>query len=169
MIRRLAPAFVLVAALAGVWVLDSGSREAGVAAAAKAPPIVIPMVDYDEQHAIEQDRAAVAAYLAAVDAENVRLYLDAMRPKITVDWARWQRLHQCEQADSWYAYGYFGNGLRGGGGLGMSDGAWTMAVNAARARGVELPGHVLQATPEEQMTAAQAFYDAYGWGWGCRV
>lgn len=79
----------------------------------------------------------------------------------------WERIHQCEQADSWYAYGRFGNGLQGGGGLGMSDGAWSMAVRAARKWGIELPGFVLDATPEQQMTAAQAFLETYGWAWQC--
>lgn len=86
---------------------------------------------------------------------------------LVVDWALWERIHRCEQGDDWYAYGTFGNGLRGGGGLGMSDGAWSMAVTAARKWGIELPGFVLDASPEQQMTAAQAFYNTYGWGWGC--
>lgn len=88
-------------------------------------------------------------------------------PALVVDWDLWQRIHQCEQADSWYAYGRFGNGLQGGGGLGMSDGAWSMAVSAARKWGIDLPGFVLDATPEQQMQAAQAFLNTYGWAWGC--
>jgi hypothetical protein len=76
-------------------------------------------------------------------------------------------LHECEQGDSWYASGYFGNGLYGEGGLGMSVDAWRMAVSAAAGRGVTLPISALQASIEQQMMGAQAFYDAYGWGWGC--
>jgi len=134
--------------------------------------VVPTMVDFDEQYAIDQERLAVAAYLAAVEAETVRLYLEAMRPKIAVDWARWQRLHICEQSDTWYANG----GNRADpyhqtfqGGLGMSTVAWQMAVRAAAARGVTLPASALAASPEEQMTGAQAFVDAYGWAWACRV
>lgn len=129
------------------------------------------MIDFDEQYAIEQERLAIEAHLA-IEAEKVAAYLEAMRPKIAVDWARWQRLHVCEQSDSWYA-----NGRNPAdphrqvfqGGLGMSTGAWQMAVRAAQARGVTLPGSALQASPEEQMTGAQAFYDAHGWGWACKV
>lgn len=113
-------------------------------------------------------------YLAGVEAERVAVeaYLEAMRPRIAVDWERWQRLHVCEQRDTWYANG--GNAADPAhqtfqGGLGMSTVAWQMAVRAAASRGVVLPASALAASPEEQMTGAQAFYDAHGWAWACRV
>ncbi len=120
---------------------------------------------------------AIAAYLAA-EAEKVRLEqerlaeIERQRNLISVDWARWLRLHQCEQGNTWYANG--GNPADPSrqvfqGGLGMSTVAWQMAVRAAAARGVYLPSSALSATPEQQMIGAQAFYDAYGWGWSCRV
>lgn len=88
-------------------------------------------------------------------------------PAIAYDAALWERLHDCEQPGDWYASGYFGNGLHGAGGLGMSDGAWTMGVTAAAARGVSLPGSPLDATIDQQMQGAQAFYDSHGWAWAC--
>jgi hypothetical protein len=87
---------------------------------------------------------------------------------LTVDWALWERIHNCEQLGNWYAYGYFGNGMRGGGGLGISDGAWQIAVNNAPKYGIELPGFVLDATPEQQMIAAEVLRATIGWTWGCR-
>jgi hypothetical protein len=87
---------------------------------------------------------------------------------LTVDWALWERIHNCEQPGDWYAYGYFGNGMRGGGGLGISDGAWRIAVNNAPKYGIELPGFVLNATPEQQMIAAEVLRATIGWSWGCR-
>jgi hypothetical protein len=125
---------------------------------------------------------AVTSYVAAREAAAVVAYVDALRREqvvaylaariIPVDWARWSALHECEQSGDWYANG--GNaadaaGQTFQGGLGMSIGAWQAAVGAAAARGVTLPGSALMATPEEQMTGAQAFYDAYGWAWACQV
>jgi hypothetical protein len=111
---------------------------------------------------------SVAEYSAALAAEDAARRAAA----IPVDWGRWQRLHQCEQPDTWHAHGT-NPAAPGGpvfqGGLGMSTSAWRMAVRAAAARGVSLPASALAASPEQQMTAAQAFYDAYGWGWGCKV
>lgn len=125
-----------------------------------------PVPDLDLAAHAQHKLAELHAYLAA---EEARIETEReLAQRLPVDVALWERIHQCEQADSWYTYGTFGNGLRGGGGLGMSDGAWSMAVNAARARGVELPGFVLDATPFQQMQAAQAFYDAHGWAWGCK-
>lgn len=91
---------------------------------------------------------------------------------IQVDWARWQRLHECEQPGNWYANGKNKsnpNGPTFQGGLGMSTDAWMMAIIAAANRGVALPVSALDATPEQQMTGAQAFYDVHGWGWSCKV
>src|SRR5438093_6232253 len=96
----------------------------------------------------------------------------ARRAALPVDWTRWERLHRCEQPDTWYANGTNPaepDGMVFQGGLGMSTGAWRMARSAAAARGVPLPASALAATPEEQMTGAQAFFDAYGWAWGCHV
>jgi hypothetical protein len=116
--------------------------------------------------------ADVATYIKAVTEANLAEYLRAMTPIIAVDWGRWEALHNCEQPGDWYANG--GNSgdalhLTFQGGLGMSTHAWQMARGAAAARGVTLPNSALAATPEQQMTGAQAFYDAYGWWWACRV
>lgn len=170
MLRRLAPALVAVLALGSIAAKADPKpiRESRIA---NREQRALPMVDYD---ALAAEEAEIAAYLAAVEAERlaVAAYLEAMRPKIAVDWARWERLHVCEQSNTWYANG--GNPRDPArqtfqGGLGMSTGAWQMAVRAAAARGVTLPASALAASPEEQMTGAQAFYDAHGWGWECRV
>lgn len=76
----------------------------------------------------------------------------------------WQAIHGCEQPDSWTIAGRFGNGLAGGGGLGISNGAWW--ENGGRDF-AELPG---QASPVEQMIVAGRILQRYGPGaWGCRV
>jgi hypothetical protein len=118
-----------------------------------------------------QQAADIANYVQATQA-TLAAYLQAMTPLIAVDWGRWEALHNCEQPGNWYANG--GNAadqlhMTFQGGLGMSTNAWQMALRAAAARGVTLPGSALAATPEEQMTGAQAFFDAYGWWWACRV
>lgn len=171
MLSRLAPGFLIMAALAG---LAFGTSKSEVRTSDFAPREVrsaVPVGDVPDVLGAAADvTAAVAAFV-----EEQRLiaeYLEAMRPKITVDWARWERLHVCEQSNTWYANGT--NPADGArqvfqGGLGMSTGAWQMAVGAAAARGVTLPASALAATPEEQMTGAQAFYDAHGWGWACKV
>jgi hypothetical protein len=116
---------------------------------------------------------SIANYLAA-EAERIRVEqeIEAQRNRIPTDFARWMRLHNCEQGNTWYANG--GNPADPAkqifqGGLGMSTAAWRMAVSAAANRGVILPASALSATPEQQMVGAQAFYDAHGWGWECRV
>jgi len=123
--------------------------------------------DVAEQHRIEAALDTLGRFFAALAAEEARV-----AAAIPVDWARWQRLHRCEQPDTWYANGTNAaapDGLVFQGGLGMSIDAWRMAVRAAAARSVDLPANALAASPEQQMTAAQAFYDAHGWAWGCDV
>ncbi len=89
--------------------------------------------------------------------------------RIAYDPARWLHLHQCEQADTWHAGGHFGNGLlSSGGGLGMSMDAWHMAVRDAAKRGVSLPPTAWNASIDQQMQAAQVFWEDEGWGWSCR-
>lgn len=97
--------------------------------------------------------------------------LPPLPPSIPYDDALWERLHRCEQPDSWYADGYNAAdpGLRFQGGLGMSTQAWQMAIRAAANRGVDLPGSALSASVDQQKQGAQAFYEAHGWGWSCRV
>ncbi len=129
------------------------------------------------EHYLVDNLGDTLAYIddvSRIQAEIDRLAAEEeyKRNLIPVDWARWQRLHICEQRDTWYANGGNPNDPAHQtfqGGLGMSTGAWRMAVNAAANRGVILPVSALSATPEEQMIGAQAFYDAYGWGWECRV
>jgi hypothetical protein len=155
-----------------------------------AAPNPSPNVDTDLSAALAAAQAwvertnAVTAYLAARQATDVAnylqgvtqaklaAYLQAVTPVIAVDWGQWEALHNCEQPGDWYADG--GNSsdelhMTFQGGLGMSTHAWQMAINAAAARGVILPDSALAATPAEQMTGAQAFYDAYGWWWACHV
>ena len=91
---------------------------------------------------------------------------------IPVDVALWERLHNCEQSDTWYANGTnstSSSGMVFQGGLGMATSAWQMAIRAAAARGVTLPRSALESSVFQQMVGAQAFHDAYGWGWACRV
>lgn len=127
--------------------------------------------------AVRETQQQIGDYVQAVaeqerQAAELAAYLYSLRPRIAVDWARWERLHICEQRDSWYADGYNAADpahQRFQGGLGMSTAAWQMAVRAAANRGVSLPSSALAASPEQQMTGAQAFYDAHGWGWACHV
>ncbi len=96
----------------------------------------------------------------------------AQNNKIVYDSARWNRLHQCEQADNWYASGYNSADPRHQlfqGGLGMSTEAWSMAVRDAANRGVNLPASALDASIDQQMQAAQVFWEDEGWGWSCHV
>ena len=77
-------------------------------------------------------------------------------------WARWGPVHQCEQPDSWTIDGTFGNGLQGGGGLGISNGAWNSGGGQGYA---PLPG---LASPFDQMRVAERILGMYGsgaWGW----
>ena len=121
----------------------------------------------------------VAHALTAIDAfgiyiEDVRAAEAGLIPSelIPVDVALWERLHTCEQSDTWYANGTnstSSSGMVFQGGLGMAVGAWQTATRAAAARGVTLPRSVLESSPYQQMVGAQAFHDAYGWAWGCHV
>jgi hypothetical protein len=111
----------------------------------------------------------VAYLLAAIDAAAQGFVPSALIP---VNTDLWERLHNCEQPDTWYASGTNPDSESGTvfqGGLGMSVGAWQMAARAAAARGVSLPRSAMDASVYQQMVGAQAFHDAYGWAWGCRV
>ena len=111
----------------------------------------------------------IANSLAAIDAASQGLVPSALIP---VHAELWERLHNCEQPDTWYASGTNPESESGTvfqGGLGMSIGAWQMAVRAAAARGVSLPRSALDASVYQQMVGAQAFHDAHGWAWGCHV
>jgi hypothetical protein len=121
-----------------------------------------------QDYVAARQREEVGAILRAVALSE---YLASL-PYIPVDWARWEALHTCEQPGNWYANGTNPadpDGQVFQGGLGMSTHAWQMAVWAAGARGVTLPESALAATPQEQMTGSQAFFDAYGWAWACQV
>lgn len=149
---------------AGALPPEGHSQEVG-----RAAQYVHDLVERRKIEALGELGRSIAEYSAAVAAEEEAARRAAAIP---VDWSRWQRLHRCEQPDTWYANGTnpaAPDGLVFQGGLGMSTGAWRMAVGAAARRGVSLPASALAASPEQQMTAAQAFYDAYGWGWGCDV
>ena len=82
---------------------------------------------------------------------------------ITPSVAYWERLHRCEQGNSWTVDGRFGNGMRGGGGLGLSNAAW----NAWG--GLEFASRPGLATPEQQMIVASRGFRRYGQKpWGCK-
>ncbi len=103
--------------------------------------------------AVAQWHAELTWYQGILDAEAARL---AARR------GAWERLHICEQADSWTVDGTFGNGLRGGGGLGISNGAWDEAGGRQYA---PIPG---MATPDQQIAVAEVILARHGPGaWGC--
>lgn len=79
--------------------------------------------------------------------------------------ARWIPLHNCENPGTWTVDGVFGNGLHGGGGLGISNGAWHEWGGDQYA---SRPG---AATPLQQMEVAEVGFERYGGGspWGCPV
>jgi len=165
LVRMLRRALVASFALA----LASVLAPAGAYAQARAPKDPSAALGVAEAYAHDLT-VQVVAYVEADQRAKLAAYLVAITPpSIPVDTGLWQRLHACEQPDSWYANGYFGNGLHGAGGLGMSDDAWRMGVSAAAARGVTLPSSALAASPDQQMEGAQAFMDAYGWAWACHV
>lgn len=88
--------------------------------------------------------------------------------RIPYDYGTWIRVHNCEQPETWHAGGHFGNGLpAGGNGLGFSLYAWQDAVRYAAHRGVTLPSSGWDASPDQQMQAAQAMLDATGGGPDC--
>jgi hypothetical protein len=160
-------------------VANGDGRDYGLASARWfATPDFSPLTDRlaSLQEAYERD---VARVLTTIDElgrffEQQRAEAEGLAPSelLPVDRARWERLHVCEQPDTWYASGVnpgSESGMVFQGGLGMSVGAWQMAVRAAAARGVSLPRSALSASVYQQMVGAQAFYDSYGWGWGCRV
>lgn len=118
-----------------------------------------------DEEAARQAAAAEAARQKAMHTPGA-----VVDGRIVYDAQLWQALHQCEQAETWHAGGHFGNGLvSGGNGLGMSQDAWRMAVEDAAHRGVTLPSTGWNATPDQQMQAAQVFYEDEGWGWACHV
>lgn len=88
----------------------------------------------------------------------------ALRGRISPSVDYWETIHRCEQPDSWTAYGRFGNGLVGGGGLGISDGAWHAWG------GDEFAPTAAQAAPLEQMVIASMGLQRVGPGaWSCRA
>lgn len=88
----------------------------------------------------------------------------ALRDRISPSVDYWETIHRCEQPDSWTAYGRFGNGLVGGGGLGISDGAWHAWG------GDEFAPTAAQAAPLEQMVIASVGLQRVGPGaWSCRA
>lgn len=77
--------------------------------------------------------------------------------------AHWHAINRCEQGGDWHAYGRFGNGLMGGGGLGMSDGAWR------EWGGTQFAPTAAGATPYAQMVVASRGYARHGGSpWGCK-
>lgn len=81
---------------------------------------------------------------------------------ITPSVEHWLAVNRCEQGGDWHAYGVFGNGLVGGGGLGISDGAWR------EWGGLQFAPTAAGATPFEQIVVASRGYRLHGPGaWGC--
>lgn len=74
----------------------------------------------------------------------------------------WEALHRCEQPDTWSAHGTFGNGMTGGGGLGISNAAWNAAGGR---RYAPTPG---MASPDQQIAVAEVILAQHGPGaWAC--
>lgn len=110
---------------------------------------------------------AVLEWVTAVWEHDQVVWIQAITPPFDLE--LWLRIGRCEQPGdgyagiNWTAQGTFGNGLQGGGGLGMSNGAW--AENGGLAYAPVPSG----ATPNQQMTVAQRVRDRYGPGaWGCK-
>jgi hypothetical protein len=124
-------------------------------------------------HIAEQKyRARLERFYSVIVWNNTVWYNELTKPKIPYDAALWERLHVCEQSGNWYANGYnsrdpYHQLFQGG--LGMSTEAWDLGVEAAKRRGVTLPDSALDATIDQQMQGAQAFYEDEGWGWECDV
>lgn len=112
--------------------------------------------------------------LAVADAA-IKYYMDVQTllralaaQRISYDRNLWMQVHVCEQGDTWHAGGHFGNGApAGGNGLGFSADAWRQAVGYAADRGVTLPASGWNATPDQQMQAAQAMLDRLHGGPDC--
>lgn len=111
-----------------------------------------------EAQAVEAGRV-LEAYMYVV---GVYAYLAAQAEAAIVN--RWTGVHNCEQPDSWTVAGRFGNGMSGGGGLGISNAAWRENGGGQYA---PIPG---QATPREQMEIAERILARHGRGaWECPV
>jgi hypothetical protein len=162
----------------GTRVTFTGQKPADVPARWYATPDYEPFIDGLE--ALKQTHENhVTHALTAIDAfgtyiEDVHAAEAGLIPSelIPVDVALWERLHKCEQSDTWYANGTnstSSSGMVFQGGLGMAVGAWQTATRAAAARGVTLPRSAMESSPYQQMVGAQAFHDAYGWAWACHV
>lgn len=84
-------------------------------------------------------------------------------PGISPSVDHWLVKNRCEQGGDWHAYGPFKNGLVGGGGLGISDGAWVSWGGLAYAPNASL------ASPWAQMVVASTGWEQQGDGpWGCK-
>jgi hypothetical protein len=166
-LKRLSPAIAILAMVGGVVAGFFASRVESPDTRRRTPETVViprptwrsaPMVDLDEQHAIEQERVAVAAYLAEV--ARVHAYL-AWRAEIE---ARWTVVGRCEQPLP-------GGGIQWtlvsstySGGLGISNAAWRQWGGLAYASNAGL------ADPWSQMQVAETIRLAVGRGaWGCPV
>lgn len=113
-------------------------------------------------------QTTVASRSASRSSSIPRTYPPTIGGRIPYDYAKWIRVHICEQGETWHAGGHFGNGLpAGGNGLGFSLYAWRDAVGYAAARGVIIPASGWDASPDQQMQAAQAMLDATGGGPDC--
>lgn len=118
-------------------------------------------------------REAAAAPLRALgwtpevcepEAPGVPMLTDRPCPPIVPSIGHWLAINRCEQGGDWHAYGRFGNGLMGGGGLGMSDGAWR------EWGGTEFAPTAAGASPWAQMVVASRGYARYGGSpWGCKA
>jgi len=117
----------------------------------------------DQQAAEAARQAEIARQQAAA-----RVAAPAATPTASVggplSYERLMALHNCEQPNSWTVHGRFGNGLMGGGGFGLSDGAW------ADWGGLKYAPYAGAATPEQQMEIVQEGWRRYGNApWGCKV
>jgi len=137
-------------------------------------PFIDGLATLQQAHEARVAHALTAIAEFGIYIEDVHAAEDGLIPSelIPVDVALWERLHICEQSDTWYANGTnptSSSGMVFQGGLGMAGSAGQMATRAAAARGVTLPGSALNSSVFQQMVGAQAFHDAYGWAWGCHV
>lgn len=113
------------------------------------------VAEYEAQLRAEEEAARVEAERAAAEAARYA----GIFPSVE----HWLRIHQCEQPDSWTVHGRFGNGMMGGGGLGLSDAAWV------EWGGLQYGPHAGTADPLDQMRVASVGYGRHGGSpWGCK-
>lgn len=160
MLRLVAPVVAVVSvAAAGTGALFGADDEETRPLRASALPLDVSIDG-------KADEVAWAAAVQRWDAE--RAWYEGVRAaeaaRIAQRRGAWEALHQCEQPDTWSASGRFGNGMAGGGGLGISNGAWN---DAGGRRYAPIPG---MASPDQQIAVAEVILAQHGPGaWGCAL